>query len=103
MAKDWKAGERMVGTRLGGERVPINGRARGSAPDVKHLDLGLEVKTRKAIPGWLKEGMEQAVASAGKRLPIVIVHEDRSSWDSALVFVRLADFQARFMVDGRLR
>ncbi len=101
--KSWKAGERVIAARLSGQRVPINGRARGSAPDVEQVDLGVEVKTRKSIPGWLKEGMEQAVASAGKRLPIVIVHEDRSSWNSALVFVRLSDFESRFMLAGRLR
>lgn len=103
MARSWKAAERVVAKRLGGTRVPITGRSRGSAPDVEHPDLGVEIKTRKALPGWMEEAMQQAEACANGRLPVAIVHEDYRGFGRSIVMIRLADFEGRFMVDGRLR
>lgn len=102
--KSWKAGERVIAARLGGVRVPITGRQRGATADVAHEDLAVEVKTRATIPGWLREAMEQAEASArNDQLPIAVIHQDRSEYASSLVVLRLADFEGRFMVYGRLR
>lgn len=102
--RSWKAGERVIAARLGGQRVPITGRERGSAPDVDHEDLAIEVKTRASLPGWLNEAMEQAEASSRDgRLPVAVIHEDWRGYKRALIVLRLGDFEDRFMVNGRLR
>lgn len=97
--RNWKASERRLASELGGERVPVSGRARGWAPDIEHDDYGLEVKTRKNMPLLLKEGMDQAVKASewakrrgkGERMPMLIIHQDGTHYDNAIVCVRLKD------------
>jgi hypothetical protein len=104
MSRSWKHFERVIAARLGGKRVPITGRTRGEVPDVAHLDLGVEVKTRKKLPDWLYEAMAQADAcSKNGQLPIVVLHEDGMEYRHSLVVLRLEDFEKRFLTaDGRL-
>lgn len=91
--KDWKACERRVAEILGGVRVPVTGRQRGATPDVEHETLSIEVKSRKSLPGWLLDAMEQAeAASKNGRLPVAVLHQDRKPYRDALVVVRLEDF-----------
>lgn len=92
----WKAVERAVAEILGGERVPVTGRARGSAPDIAHESLAIEVKHRKAMPAWLLDAMAQAVASkrAPEQLPIVVLHPKGARYVDSLVIVRLGDLAA---------
>lgn len=93
--KSWKRAERMIAERLGGERLPITGRARGSAPDVQAPWCTAEVKTRRRLPLWLTEAVSQAAASAGDdQLPIVVLHQHGERYDDALVIMRLSDFTA---------
>lgn len=95
--KLWKATERALAQRLGGERVPITGRIRGSAPDIAHNWLSVEVKTRRRLPLWLLEAVEQAVVAAkGTQLPIAILHENHKYHDSDLVVMRLKDWEDWF-------
>ncbi len=63
----WKHTERTLAARLGGQRVPVSGRARGDAPDIAHPRLSLEVKHRKSLPAWLREAIE--VFSDPRHLP----------------------------------
>ena len=96
--KTWKANEREIAKRLGGKRVPITGRIRGSAPDIEHEWLSLEVKHRKALPAWLHDAMDQAVKSkVGEQLPTVVLHQNRQNHDEDFVVMRLADFEAWFI------
>lgn len=89
----WKAVERQIATILGGERVPITGRIRGSAPDIAHEWLSIEVKHRKKLPDWLKDAMDQAQQSnPGGQLPVVILHEHRMPFGDSLVQMKLSDF-----------
>ncbi len=91
--KTWKRVEREIAARLGGERVPVTGRQRGSAPDIKHPWLSVEVKHRKALPGWMLDAQAQADASIkGNQLPVVVLHQDRMKYDDSVVLVRLSDF-----------
>jgi hypothetical protein len=60
--KVWKACERHVAILLGGERVPVSGRARGDAPDIEHPELSIECKSRRRLPAWLEDVLRQAVA-----------------------------------------
>lgn len=91
--KLWKQTERAIGKLIGGTRVPITGRQRGSAPDVAHDVFAVEVKQRGRLPGWIKEAMVQAVASAKiSQLPIVVLHETGQRHVNDLVVIRLSDF-----------
>lgn len=91
----WKAVERAIAQRLGGQRVPITGRQRGSAPDVAHEEFGIEVKHRKALPSWLLDAMDQAVACSGDgaKLPVVVLHQAGQRHDNDLIVLRLKDFE----------
>jgi len=89
----WKSVERAIANLLGGERVPVTGRQRGSAPDISHPVLSLEVKHRKTLPAWLYDAMEQAQASKrGDKLPAVILHGRGKEYRHSMVMVRLDDF-----------
>jgi hypothetical protein len=104
MARSWKAVERAIAKELGGVRVPITGRQRGDVPDVSHPDLGLEVKAWRHLPARVNEAMEQAeAASRNGQLPLAVIHEDHRGYGRSLAVMRLSEFQARFMVGGRLR
>ena len=93
--KIWKATERMIAKRLGGRRVPITGRTRGSAPDVEHDWLSIEVKHRRVVPKWLRNAMDQACKSnlTGTKLPVSIIHEHGTNHDTDLVVMHLRDFE----------
>lgn len=90
--KSWKACERKIAEILGGVRVPITGRQRGTTPDVEHPVLSIEVKSRKTLPAWLLDAMEQAqAASENGRLPVAVLHQDRQQYADSLCVLRLED------------
>jgi hypothetical protein len=96
----WKRTERAIARRLGGQRVPVAGRARGAVPDVTHPAFAVEVKHRRRLPQWLRTAMAQAEAAArGGQVPIVVLHEAGQRYGSALVVLALADV-ARAMREG---
>jgi hypothetical protein len=91
--KAFKATERATARLLGGVRVPVTGRQRGSAPDVEHPWLSVECKHRKSLPAWILDAMAQARAAAREdQLPVAILHEAGRRHADSLVLVRLADF-----------
>lgn len=108
--KLWKSVERRIAKYLGGERVPITGRQRGSAPDISHPWLSIEVKQRDSLPAWLADAMDQAEMSVGivqphesnvphdrvSQLPIAILHQTGNRIEDAYVVVRLSDFREWF-------
>ena len=95
--KNWKRAEREIARRIGGERVPITGRTRGSAPDIAHPWLSVECKQRRRLPEWIRDAMSQAKASArGDQLPVAILHESGSPYSSALVVLELHAFVDHF-------
>jgi hypothetical protein len=90
--KDWKACERKIAEILGGVRVPVSGRQRGATPDVEHPILSIEVKSRKTIPAWLLDALDQAqAASKNGRLPVAVLHQDRQQYADSLCVLRLED------------
>lgn len=90
--KDWKQAERRIASILGGVRVPVTGRQRGTTPDVEHETLSIEVKSRKTIPAWLLDALEQAqAASQNDQLPVAILHQDRQQYADSLCVLRLED------------
>ncbi len=91
--KNWKACERKVAELLGGVRVPVSGRQRGATPDIEHPALSIEVKSRKTLPAWLLDALEQAqAATEDGRLPVAVLHQDRKPYRDALVVCRLGEF-----------
>jgi Holliday junction resolvase len=104
LRRRWKALELALAKRLGGERVPVSGRTRGWAPDVRHPWLAIEVKSRKAQLVVIAEMMDQAEKAAefyrrrgeGARLPVGIYHVSGTRLDNAYVFMRLDDFEEHF-------
>ena len=68
----WKRAEREIAALLGGVRVPNSGRGQ---PDVIAGNLAVQVKTRKDLPGWLEDALDQAIrdAEAGQQ-PVVILN-----------------------------
>ena len=90
--KDWKSCERKVAEILGGVRVPVTGRRRGATPDVEHATLSIEVKSRKTLPAWLLDALEQArAASEDGRPPVAVLHQDRQQYADSLCVLRLED------------
>jgi len=88
MDKTWKAFERRVAQRTGGERIPVSDRR--TPLDVKHPYLGIECKYRKKISKFIKDAMAQAIRGSGEDLiPTVILGEYNNSEMQALV--RLPD------------
>lgn len=91
--RGWKATESKIAAALGGRRVPVTGRNRGDAPDIKHDWLCPEVKHRETIPAWLHDAMAQALAAAApEQLPIVVLHQSGERHQNDYVVIRLADF-----------
>lgn len=98
MDKLWKAFERRAAKFVGGERVPITGRQRGSAPDIEHSWLSIECKYRKSVPEWIKDAMRQAVASARPRqMPVVILGEKGADIKDALFIFRAEDVKDHWL------
>jgi Holliday junction resolvase hjc len=96
----WKNTERELAKALNDgsldvERLPVSGRQRGSAPDIKHPFLSIEVKHRKNPPALLVDAMDQAQKSKrGVQLPVVILHQSGRHHKNDLVIFRLEDFLA---------
>ena len=93
--KLWKVHERETAKALGGERVPITGRARGSEPDIKHDQWSLECKHRESVPKWIKNAMDQAEASIKnpEQVPVVVIHEKNQRRENDLVILRMKHFK----------
>ena len=94
----WKFWERWWALQLGGKRVPVTGRARGSAPDVEHDRYSIEVKYGRVLSPRLTLGMHQAQAAAvgtGKTPLLCITHKTAGKRDAEnYVMLTLADWQS---------
>ena len=77
----WKQVERDWAEALGGKRVPVTGRARGSAPDVEHPVFSVEVKAGAVVSERFRDGMEQAIANATLtgRIPLLCISNTRKA------------------------
>ena len=79
--KAWKRFERRVASKVGGERIPINGR---KGVDIKHPYLDIECKYRKNLPAWLFEDAWRQ-ANEGTGIPAVVVGKHNSERMFAVV------------------
>ena len=78
-SSQWKSVERWWSKKLGGVRVPITGRQRGSAPDIEHPDYAVEVKYGRMLSSRMQTALEQAsMAAAGTtKTPLVCISHAR--------------------------
>jgi len=97
--KTWKAVERAIAKRLGGERVGPSGK---STADVITPTLAVEVKMRRRLPAWLTDAMAQAAAASDGRLPILVLHQKGQRHDGDLVILRLSDFETLAEPEARV-
>ena len=98
MDKAWKRCERELAERLGGKRIPINGR---EECDIEHPWLAPEIKYRASLPEWFKAPLRQASVSARDKLAIVIWHEKGQRHEADTVVMKLVDFEEYFNPKGK--
>ena len=92
MSKTWKEHERRTARRLSGIR---NGNRGTAASDVTAGRWAVECKSRKALPTWLLDAMNQAARNAGDgQTGIVVLHQVGQRSDRDIVCIRLADWLA---------
>ena len=88
--KLWKRHEREIAERFGAERALQKGRG---VPDFETDSVVGEVKSRKTLPKWLKEAVEQARRYASPfngKLPVTCIKEKGAR--GFLVVVHSQDF-----------
>ena len=91
--KSWKAFERKIAGVMGGERVPVSGRERGYAPDVRCERWSIECKVREKLPVLLMQAVDQAKKSAKvNQLPVVFLKQKYSKFSDTLVVLKITDF-----------
>jgi hypothetical protein len=90
----WKRAERRAAAAVGGRRTGNRGKA---APDVVADWCVVEVKTRAALPAWIKRAMRQsenaAAASVSPRSALVELHEVGARYDDDLIIMRASEFR----------
>lgn len=92
MSKTWKEHERRTARRLSGVRTGNRGTA---TADVQAGRYAVECKSRKELPGWLLDAMNQARRNAGEgQTGIVVLHQVGQRSDDDIICVRLVDWLA---------
>lgn len=91
MSATWKHTERAVAKLVDGQR---NGNTGSNSADVETDTMAVEVKHRKTLPAWLLDAVHQAQRNAGRKTPIVVLHQAGQRHTGDLVVVRMADFIA---------
>jgi len=91
--KTFKGVERAIAKRLGGKRTGQY----GGADVVVDGWLSVEVKSRKTLPQWIRDALNQSKRNAKHdQLPIVILHEHEKRYDCAWVVMAMSDFEDNF-------
>lgn len=90
----WKGAERRVAADLGGSRVPVTGIDRDGA-DVITPMFHVQVKLRKALPGWLWDWLSgiRSDARAKGKVGIVVLKKPRQRDEDGLVVMSYSDFK----------
>ena len=92
MTKTWKEHERRTARRLSGQRTGNTGTA---VADVQAGAWAVECKSRKDLPAWLLDAMNQARRNAlTGQTGIVVLHQVGQRSDRDIVCMSLADFTA---------
>lgn len=99
--KSWKAMERRLARRLGGQRIPVTGIGRGDR-DVQAGAFWYQVKLRRALPNWIFDWLDGIIASAlrHRKTGILVLKTPRMRDSDALVVLRLGDWEALLRSTG---
>lgn len=89
----WKRQEREIAAALSTRRLPNTG---ASQADVRCPGWALQVKTRKSLPDWLLEAVDQAVRDAGndERAAVVLSQVTQGKKARRFVVLSFDDWQA---------
>lgn len=72
----WKGHERAIAVLLDGKRLPNNGFGQ---PDVVAGVLAVQVKTKRVVPKWLTDAVNQSIRDADpEQQPVVVVVHARA-------------------------
>lgn len=90
--KRWKRVERVLARDVGSQRIPVTGERHGA--DFEDAIACYQVKSRKAIPGWLWEWHAgiQGTATAKDKAGVVVLHQPGQDRAKALVVLTWADW-----------
>ena len=95
--KSWKYAEKRIAewySDLGPDASRKSTAQRGQAvEDIEWGKFSIEVKTRRTVPGYLHEWMEQAAANAVTKTPVVHWHQDHQHTENDFVVMRAQDFR----------
>jgi hypothetical protein len=87
----WKAVERRIAEAVGGKRIPVTGERDGA--DVVARRTCIQVKCRKAIPGWLWNWFAGICrVTPPDKIPALVLKWPGMRDDDALVVMRFSDF-----------
>lgn len=94
--RTWKIAEQSIAGMMGGRRVSNTALGLRSA-DVETDAYSVEIKTRKAMPAWLMDAVNQAHRNCvGDRLALVVLHTVGQRRVNDLVVLRLGEFIEQF-------
>lgn len=86
----WKAHERAVAVLLEGKRIPNNGFGQ---PDVIAGNLAVQVKTKRTVPKWMVNAVEQSIRDADlNQQPVVVVVHARAGLPAKRYLIADLDF-----------
>lgn len=86
----WKGWERVVAVLLEGKRLPNNGFGQ---PDVVAGTLAVQVKTKRTVPKWLTDAVDQSIRDADlNQQPVVVVVHTRAGLPAKRYLIADLDF-----------
>ena len=92
--KRWKAAERKIAERIGGQRIPLLGR---EGTDLSHPVFFIEVKSRKSIAPYLWTNFLSQILEAARlhktdKVPAIAIHRPGMDYDDTLICFRAGDY-----------
>lgn len=94
----WKGWERVVAVLLDGKRLPNNGFGQ---PDVIAGPLAVQVKTKRVVPKWLIDAVDQSIRDADlNQQPVVVVVHARAGLPAKRYLIADLDFITSDEIEG---
>lgn len=91
--KSWKAFERRIAARHGGQRIPVTGERHGA--DVLTPLFAIQTKLRKGFPTWLSDYLDGIRATAARhgKIGVLVLKAPRVRDANAMVLLSLKDWE----------
>jgi ribonuclease HI len=80
--------------KTGKSEVPMANWTQKDILEADHPTLSIQVSSGKKVPAWIEDAIKQAdtLASGGDKVPVVVLHQDSTRDEDALVVMKLRDF-----------